>query len=109
MIQFFVIFNKLGQTRFAHYFTFQNAKERATLEGEVTRMYMGRRDDQCNVFEHRSYRCVYKQVGNLIYLLATDLEEKENVLSLLSFIDAFVETLELYFTKLVCTEFEIDI
>lgn len=46
MIQFFVIFNKLGQTRFAHYFTFQNAKERATLEGEVTRMYMGRRDDQ---------------------------------------------------------------
>ena len=63
-------------------------------------MYMGRRDDQCNVFEHRSYRCVYKQVGNLVYLLATDLEEKENVLSLLSFIDAFVETLELYFTKL---------
>ena len=31
------------------------------------------------------------------------------MLSLLSFIDAFVETLELYFTKLVCTDFEIDI
>ena len=46
MIQFFLIFNKLGQTRFAQYFTFQNAKERSTLEGEVTRMYMGRRDDQ---------------------------------------------------------------
>ena len=46
MIQFFLIFNKIGQTRFAKYYTFQNAKERATLEGEVTRMYMGRRDDQ---------------------------------------------------------------
>lgn len=28
------------------------------------------------------------------------------MLSLLSFIDAFVETLELYFTKLVCADFE---
>ena len=46
MIQFFLIFNKLGQIRFAQYFTFQTAKERATLQGEVTRMYMGRRDDQ---------------------------------------------------------------
>ena len=46
MIQFFLIFNKLGQTRFAQYYNFQHAKERATLEGEVTRMYMGRREDQ---------------------------------------------------------------
>lgn len=46
MIQFFLIFNKLGQTRFAQYYNFQNAKERATLEGEVTRMYMGRREEQ---------------------------------------------------------------
>ena len=28
MIQFFLIFNQMGQTRFAKYFTFQNAKER---------------------------------------------------------------------------------
>ncbi len=46
MIQFFLIFNQMGQTRFAKYFTFQNAKERATLEGEVTRLYMGRREDE---------------------------------------------------------------
>ena len=46
MIQFFLIFNKMGQTRFAKYYVFQNAKERATLEGEVTRLYLGRRDDQ---------------------------------------------------------------
>ena len=39
----------MGQTRFAKYYVFQNAKERATLEGEVTRMFMGRRDDQVGV------------------------------------------------------------
>ena len=49
MIQFFLIFNQMGQTRFAKYYAFQNAKERATLEGEVTRMFMGRRDDQVRV------------------------------------------------------------
>ena len=49
MIQFFLIFNKMGQTRFAKYYVFQNAKERATLEGEVTRLYMGRRDDQVDL------------------------------------------------------------
>ena len=57
MIQFFLIFNKLGQIRFAQYFTFQTAKERATLQGEVTRMYMGRRDDQvffCILFQSSS-------------------------------------------------------
>ncbi|KAK8790495.1 hypothetical protein WA171_002018 [Blastocystis sp. BT1] len=105
MIQFFLIFNKLGQTRFAQYYTFQHAKERATLEGEVTRMFMGRREDQCNVFEHRNYKCVYKMVNNLVYMIATDLNSNENALSLLSFIDVFVETLELYFSKL--TELDI--
>ena len=49
MIQFFLIFNQMGQTRFAKDYAFQNAKERATLEGEVTRMFMGRRDDQVGV------------------------------------------------------------
>ncbi|KAK8820433.1 hypothetical protein WA577_006495 [Blastocystis sp. JDR] len=105
MIQFFLIFNQMGQTRFAKYYTFQHAKERATLEGEVTRLYMGRREDECNVFEHRNYRCVYKLVNNLVYMIATDLESRENVLSLMSFIDAFVETLEMYFSKL--TELDI--
>ncbi|KAK8828642.1 hypothetical protein WA577_000125 [Blastocystis sp. JDR] len=105
MIQFFLIFNQMGQTRFAKYYTFQHAKERATLEGEVTRLYMGRREDECSVFEHRNYRCVYKLVNNLVYMIATDLESRENVLSLMSFIDAFVETLEMYFSKL--TELDI--
>ncbi|KAK8801760.1 hypothetical protein WA538_001681 [Blastocystis sp. DL] len=100
MIQFFLIFNKIGQTRFAQYYTFLHAKERATLEGEVTRLYMGRTEDQCNVFEHRGYRCVYKLVDNLVYMIATDIDSSENALSLLSFIDVFVETLELYFSKL---------
>ncbi|OAO15899.1 adaptor protein complex 4, subunit sigma 2 [Blastocystis sp. ATCC 50177/Nand II] len=106
MIQFFLIFNQMGQTRFAKYYTFQHAKERATLEGEVTRLYMGRREDECSVFEHRNYRCVYKLVNNLVYMIATDLESRENVLSLMSFIDAFVETLEMYFSKLVMFNLE---
>jgi len=55
---------------------------------------------------------VYKLVNNLVYMIATDLDSREvrlcfslayrqNVLSLMSFIDAFVETLEMYFSKLV--------
>ncbi|KAK8805150.1 hypothetical protein WA538_005598 [Blastocystis sp. DL] len=106
MIQFFLIFNKIGQTRFAQYYTFLHAKERATLEGEVTRLYMGRTEDQCNVFEHRGYRCVYKLVDNLVYMIATDIDSSENALSLLSFIDVFVETLELYFSKLIMFNLE---
>ena len=55
---------------------------------------------------------MYKLVNNLVYMIATDLDSREvrlcfslayrqNVLSLMSFIDAFVETLEMYFSKLV--------
>ena len=61
MIQFFLLFNKLGQTRFAQYYTFLHAKERATLEGEVTRLYMGRREDQVGRRElcsHSSAMCL---------------------------------------------------
>ena len=60
MIQFFLIFNKIGQTRFAQYYTFLHAKERATLEGEVTRLYMGRTEDQVGEKElcsHTSAMC----------------------------------------------------
>ncbi len=72
------------------------------------------------MFEHRNYRCVYKLVNNLVYMIATDLESREvglcspvadaqNVLSLMSFIDAFVETLEMYFSKLVDVVFGSDV
>ena len=72
------------------------------------------------MFEHRNYRCVYKLVNNLVYMFATDLESREvglcfpaadpqNVLSLMSFIDAFVETLEMYFSKLVDVVFGSDV
>lgn len=51
-------------------------------------------------------------MNKLVYMIATDLDSREvgldfspcyrqNVLSLMSFIDAFVETLEMYFSKLV--------
>ena len=46
MIQFLLIVNKSGQTRFSKYYSFQSAKERQTLEGEVTRMCLGRREDE---------------------------------------------------------------
>ena len=53
-------------------------------------------------------------------MIATDLESREvglcspaadpqNVLSLMSFIDAFVETLEMYFSKLVDVVFGSDV
>ena len=61
MIQFFLLFNKLGQTRFAQYYSFLHAKERATLEGEVTRLYMGRTEDQVGRKElcsHSSAMCL---------------------------------------------------
>ena len=72
------------------------------------------------MFEHRNYRCVYKLVNNLVYMIATDLNSHEvglcfpsvhpqNVLSLMSFIDAFVETLEMYFSKLVGVSFTNDV
>ena len=72
------------------------------------------------MFEHRNYRCVYKLVNNLVYMIATDLDSREvglcfaaanpqNVLSLMSFIDAFVETLEMYFSKLVGVSFGSDL
>ena len=60
---------------------------------------------------------MYKLVNNLVYMIATDLESREvglcspaadaqNVLSLMSFIDAFVE---MYFSKLVDVVFGSDV
>lgn len=29
------------------------------------------------MFEHRGYKCVYKMVNNLVYMIATDLNSNE--------------------------------
>ncbi|KAK8807104.1 hypothetical protein WA158_003863 [Blastocystis sp. Blastoise] len=105
MIQFLLIVNKSGQTRFSKYYTFENAKERSTLEGEVTRICLGRRDEECSVFEHRGYRVIYRHFGRLIFLIGTTMEADENILSLYEFMNLFVGSLELYFTRL--TELDI--
>lgn len=44
MIKFFLLVNKLGQTRLAKYYEFMDLNERVLLEGECVRKCLGVKD-----------------------------------------------------------------
>jgi hypothetical protein len=52
MIQFLLLVNKLGQTRFANYQTQMTFNEKRVLESELVRKCIQRPDDACFVFIH---------------------------------------------------------
>jgi AP-4 complex subunit sigma-1 len=98
-IQFLLLVNKQGQTRLAQYSRWFTIQERTSLEGEVVRKCLQRKESECNFVEHLQYKLVYRRYASLFFIVGVDNDENE--LGILEFIHCVVETLDKYFEN-VC-------
>eukprot|EP00754_Rhynchopus_humris_P035419 Rhum_TRINITY_DN16954_c0_g1::Rhum_TRINITY_DN16954_c0_g1_i1::g.164810::m.164810/K12403/AP4S1; AP-4 complex subunit sigma-1 len=99
MIHFLLLVNKQGQTRLAQYAQYMDLAERTTLEGEVVRKCLQRKETECSFIEHLHYKLVYRRYAALFFIVGVDGDENE--LAILEFIHVLVETLDRYFAN-VC-------
>merc|ERR1719410_272975 len=74
-------------------------RERVTLEGEVVRKCLQRKDSECSFIEHLNYKLIYRRYASLFFIVGVDGDENE--LAILEFIHIVVETLDRYFEN-VC-------
>ncbi|KAJ5072977.1 ap-4 complex subunit sigma-1 [Anaeramoeba ignava] len=104
MILFFLIVNKLGQTRLAQYYSEQFSQEhRIALENEVTRSCLARKETDCSFFEFRELKIIYRRYASLFFIAAVD--DDENEMGIYELIHCLVEAYDKHF-KNVC---ELDI
>lgn len=103
MIKFVLMITKKGQTRVSHYFENIDLKECPVLEADLSRRIRQRSSDQCSFFDYQDSRIVYRLYQNIYIVVATDTDE--NQVSILEFIQLFMETLHTYFSPVT----EIDI
>ena len=94
MIHFLLLVNKQGQTRLAQYAQYMDLAERTTLEGEVVRKCLQRKETECSFIEHLHYKLVYRRYAALFFIVGVDGDENE--LAILEFIHVLVETLDRY-------------
>ena len=84
MIKFFLLVNKLGQTRLAKYYEFMDLNERVLLEGECVRKCLGVKDTsvscfrkglivQSNIVELRQYKLVFRRYASLYLICGLDI------------------------------------
>eukprot|EP01061_Rhynchopus_euleeides_P018162 TRINITY_DN3000_c0_g2_i2.p2 TRINITY_DN3000_c0_g2~~TRINITY_DN3000_c0_g2_i2.p2 ORF type:complete len:148 (+),score=61.57 TRINITY_DN3000_c0_g2_i2:247-690(+) len=99
MIHFLLLVNKQGQTRLAQYANYMGLRERVTLEGEVVRKCLQRKENECSFIEHLQYKLIYRRYASLFFIVGVDGDENE--LAILEFIHVVVETLDRYFAN-VC-------
>eukprot|EP00659_Diplonema_papillatum_P016182 gene16182-24798_t len=111
MIHFLLLVNKQGQTRLAQYANYMDLRERVTLEGEVVRKCLQRKETECSFIEHLQYKLIYRRYASLFFIVELEMDNcsssftgvdgDENELAILEFIHVVVETLDKYFEN-VC-------
>ena len=79
MIHFLLLVNKQGQTRLAQYANYLDLRERVTLEGEVVRKCLQRKDTECSFIEHLQYKLIYRRYASLFFIVGMSLYFKHNV------------------------------
>ncbi|KAI7893606.1 AP complex, mu/sigma subunit [Mucor mucedo] len=95
MIQFFLIVNRTGQTRFARYY--QNDPENPTFELQVARGCITRKPSQTLFFSLKEHKIVYRVYASLYFIIGC--EPQDNEFSLLELIQFSVECMDSYFEK----------
>ncbi|EPY37085.1 AP-4 complex subunit sigma-1 [Strigomonas culicis] len=113
-IEFLILVNKQGQTRFSHYKAYVSSESRISLEGVIGRKCIRRSATESSVFEYNTYTIVYRQYASLFFIVGVSTASSDlsgvssgsvNLLSIYEFIHCVVETLNEYFED-VC---EIDV
>ncbi|CAG8433693.1 10411_t:CDS:2 [Diversispora eburnea] len=101
MVNFFLLINKQGQTRFSRYYTknLMKAEERVSMEAEIARKCLKRSDNQCSIFDYNQYKLAYRRYASLFFIIGFD--DKENHFSILELVQAFVEKVHIVLEEMI--------
>ncbi|XP_071499359.1 AP-4 complex subunit sigma-1-like [Diadema antillarum] len=103
MIRFVLMVSRSERTCFAHYFEHKDPQERTSLETDLIHKILARKTKNCSFFNYHDVKIVFRQYTSVFVILGVD--ESENELAILEFIQLFVEILDSYFPRV--TEFDI--
>jgi len=97
MISFILLLNKRGQTRFSRYFVDNPVAllDRPAVEADLAKRCSSRGNQQCLMFEYKSFRIAFRRYASLYFVIAFD--GTENQFAMLELIQACVEALSGYF------------
>ena len=95
MIQFVLMFNKMGKVRIAKWYSAIPQKEKQAITREVTRLVLRRPNNHCQFVEWRESKLVYTRYASLYFLFAADANDNE--IFVLDLIQFFVEALDQFF------------
>lgn len=95
MIQFILMFNKMGKVRIAKWYSAIPQKEKQAITREVTRLVLRRPNNHCQFVEWRDSKIVYTRYASLYFLFAADTSDNE--IFVLDLIQFFVEALDQFF------------
>lgn len=95
MIQFVLMFNKMGKVRIAKWYSAIPQKEKQAITREVTRLVLRRPNNHCQFVEWRESKLVYTRYASLYFLFAADANDNE--IFVLDLIQFFVEALDEFF------------
>ncbi|XP_030854590.1 AP-4 complex subunit sigma-1-like [Strongylocentrotus purpuratus] len=99
MIKFVLMISKSGRTCFARYFEDGQlkAKDRVLLESDLIRTILARKTKGCSFFDYQDLKIIFRQFASVFIICGVD--EEENEIGILEFIQLFVEILDSYFPK----------
>jgi len=103
MIQFILLFSRVGKIRMQKWYQTYTAKEKKRWMREMTTLLLNRKPKMCNFLEFKGHKIIYKRYASLHMCFA--IENDDNELIMLDIIHRFVELLDRYFGN-VC---ELDI
>eukprot|EP01117_Protostelium_nocturnum_P012840 TRINITY_DN4757_c0_g1_i1.p1 TRINITY_DN4757_c0_g1~~TRINITY_DN4757_c0_g1_i1.p1 ORF type:complete len:143 (-),score=46.75 TRINITY_DN4757_c0_g1_i1:81-509(-) len=103
MIQFMLVQNRQGKTRFSKWYVPYEDVEKRKLSDEIHRLVNSREAKFTNFVEFRTFKIVYRRYAGLFFIFCVD--ANDNALSYLEAIHLFVEILDAFFGN-VC---ELDI
>eukprot|EP01117_Protostelium_nocturnum_P013718 TRINITY_DN5150_c0_g1_i1.p1 TRINITY_DN5150_c0_g1~~TRINITY_DN5150_c0_g1_i1.p1 ORF type:complete len:147 (-),score=37.82 TRINITY_DN5150_c0_g1_i1:229-669(-) len=102
-VRFFLVVNKQGQTKLSRYYSLKEQEEtplnkRVTLEGEISRKCLKRKENECSFFEMNNNMIVYRRYASLFFIVGCD--PQENELGMMEFVHCVVETLDYHFQSI---------
>eukprot|EP01054_Gregarina_sp_Poly1_P007030 Gregarina_sp_Poly_1__7029@NODE_3831_length_864_cov_92_314931_g2468_i0_p1_GENE_NODE_3831_length_864_cov_92_314931_g2468_i0NODE_3831_length_864_cov_92_314931_g2468_i0_p1_ORF_typecomplete_len144_score19_76Clat_adaptor_s/PF01217_20/8e44WIYLD/PF10440_9/0_12_NODE_3831_length_864_cov_92_314931_g2468_i0124555 len=95
MIEFLILQNRQGKTRYSRWFKAIHFSEKFKTETEVRQLLALRDRRQCPFVEQSRYRLVIRQYAGLTFVAGID--DKENEMATREFIHLIVESLDRYF------------
>ncbi|KAI4840365.1 AP-2 complex subunit sigma [Plasmodium brasilianum] len=98
MLNFILLQNRQGKTRFSKWYINCNETKKKKIERDINKILINRSRSYSNIFVYENFKVVYRLYAGLYFVVCI---ENENELYILEFIHFMAQLLDTFFTN-VC-------